>query len=119
MITLVENKDIAINSISKDIMKQIEAMESYGLKQSEFSCFPELVMTLGSFAELYSHEINRENLILVLSAEIEKNKEFAQMQAYYKAKGEPPPYTSLGGFKRARRMQSSQFKDYKKEWGNS
>ena len=30
-------------------------------------------------------------------------KEFEQMQAYYKAKSEPPPYTSLGGFKRARR----------------
>jgi hypothetical protein len=41
------------------------------------------------------------------------------MQAYYKAKGEPLPYTSLSGFKRARRVQSTQFKDYKKEWGNS
>ena len=43
-------------------------------------------------------------------------KEFAQMQAYYKAKGEKAPYTTLAGFKRARRAKSAQFDENKKEW---
>jgi hypothetical protein len=45
-----------------------------------------------------------------------ENKEFAQMQAYYKAKGETLPYTTLAGFKRARRAKSAQFDENKKEW---
>ena len=45
-----------------------------------------------------------------------ENKEFAQMQAYYKAKGETPPYTTLAGFKRARRAKAQSYKDNKKVW---
>ncbi len=42
-------------------------------------------------------------------------KEFEQMQAYYKAKGETPPYTTLAGFKRARRRDelSTTFKAWR------
>lgn len=43
-------------------------------------------------------------------------KAFEQMQAYYKSKGKTPQYTTLAGFKRARRAQSTQYKENKKEW---
>ena len=45
-----------------------------------------------------------------------ENKEFEQMQAYYKSKGETPPYTTLAGFKRARR--SDNLSPAYKKWRN-
>ncbi len=43
----------------------------------------------------------------------EERHEFNNMQAYYKAKGEEPPYTTLGGFRRAHRSNENTFA-YKK-----
>ena len=43
-------------------------------------------------------------------------KEFEEMQAYYKAQHKTPPYDTLAGFRRARRAQSAQYKESKKEW---
>ncbi|MBR0189025.1 MAG: hypothetical protein IJQ23_01410 [Clostridia bacterium] len=40
----------------------------------------------------------------------EERHEFNKMQAEYKARGEEPPYTTLGGFRRARRAESTEYK---------
>jgi hypothetical protein len=42
--------------------------------------------------------------------------EYEKMKAYYKSIGEEPPYKTLGGFRRAKRAQSTAYADNKKEW---
>ena len=42
--------------------------------------------------------------------------EYEKMKAYYKSIGEEPPYKTLGGFRRAKRAQSTAYTDNKKEW---
>ena len=74
MINFIKNKDESINLIAKEIMKEIKSMKNYGLSQSENCCFPKIVVNLGSYAEVYSHEVKRDNLILTVSSEIGKNK---------------------------------------------
>ena len=73
-INFIKNKDESINLIAKEIMEEIKSMKNYGLSQSEDCCFPRIVVNLGSYAEVYSHEVKRDNLILTVSSEIEKDK---------------------------------------------
>ena len=42
--------------------------------------------------------------------------EYEQMQAYYKSRKETPPYTTLAGFRRAKRANTNFYKEKKKEW---
>lgn len=41
--------------------------------------------------------------------------EYEQMKAYYASKGETPPYTTLGAFRRARRAQSKNYRESRTE----
>lgn len=42
--------------------------------------------------------------------------EYERMKAYYASKGETPPYTTLGAFRRARRAQSKNYRESRIEW---
>lgn len=45
--------------------------------------------------------------------------EFQRMQEHYAKKKQPAPYTTLAGFRRARRAQAQSYKDSRKEWNKS
>ena len=43
--------------------------------------------------------------------------EYNKMRAYYEAKKIDPPYATIGAFRRARRAQSENYQESRKEWG--